>query len=91
MAMPDRLEIEVSWMDIGDQVYVRDIAAPEGATILDELDTIVATVAAPRRMDLPEDEEAEEAVEGEEGELAEDGEAAAEPEEAGDAEPETES
>jgi hypothetical protein len=77
-------------MDIGDQVHVKDIEAPEGATILDELDTVVATVAAPRRMDLPEDEEAEEEVEGEEGELAEAGEAA-EPEEAGEAEPETES
>ena len=90
MAMPDRLEIDVTELDIGDQVHVSDIEAPEGATILDELETVVATVAAPRRMDLPEDEVAEEAVEGEEGELAEDGEEAA-PEGSGESESEAES
>lgn len=86
MAMPDRLEIDVAAMDIGDQVHVSDIEVPEGAEILDELETVVATVAAPRRMDLPEDEEAEEAAEGEEGEPAAGGEEA-ESEGSGEAEP----
>jgi large subunit ribosomal protein L25 len=91
MAVPDRLEIDVSELDIGDQVRVSDIESPEGATILEDLDTVVATVAAPRRMELPEDEVAEEeAVEGEEGEAAEPGEEAA-PEESGEGQPEAES
>lgn len=90
MAMPDRFEIDVTWMDIGDQVYVSNLEVPEGATILDELETVVATVASPRRMDLPEDEVAEEGVEGEEGELAEAGEEAAS-ERSDEAEPEAES
>ena len=90
MAMPDRFELDVTELDIGDQVHVSNLEAPEGATILDELDTVVATVAAPRRMDLPEDEVAEEEIEGEEGELAEAGEEAAS-EESGEAEPEAES
>jgi len=91
MAMPDHLELDVTELDIGDQVRVGDLEAPEGATILDELDTVVATVAAPRRMELPEDEVAEEeAVEGEEGEPGAPGEAAA-PEESGETEPEAES
>lgn len=91
MAMPDHLELDVTELDIGDQVRVGDLEAPEGATILDELDAVVATVAAPRRMELPEDEVAEgEVVEGEEGEPGAPGEAAA-PEESGETEPETES
>lgn len=89
MAMPDRLELDVTGLDIGDQVLISALEAPEGAAILDELDTVVATVAAPRRMELPEDELAEaEAVEAEEGEPAEPGEEAAP---GGEAEPEAES
>ncbi len=34
-------------------------------TVLDDAESVIATVAAPRRVDLPEDEEAE-AAEGEE-------------------------
>jgi large subunit ribosomal protein L25 len=90
MAMPDRLELDVSELDIGDQLHVSDLEAPEGATILEDDETVVVTVAAPRRMELPEDEVDEEAVEGEEGELAEPGEEAA-PEESGEAEAEAES
>jgi large subunit ribosomal protein L25 len=78
MSMPDRLEIDVSALDIGDQVRVSDIVVPGGATVLDELEAVVATVAAPRRMELPEDEIPEEEVEGE-GEEAE-GEAEEQPE-----------
>jgi large subunit ribosomal protein L25 len=73
MAMPDRFEIDVSHMDIGDQIHVSDLAVPEGATILDDPESVLATVAAPRKMELPEEEEGEEGVEGEEGEPEEGG------------------
>lgn len=65
MSIPDRLEVDITELGIGDQVRVGDIVAPEGATVLDDPETVLATIAAPR-VELPEEEEAEEAVEGEE-------------------------
>jgi large subunit ribosomal protein L25 len=89
MSMPDRLELDVSSLDIGDQVRVSDLVVPEDATVIDELEAVVATVAAPRRMDLPEDEVAEEEIEGEgEGE-GEEAEGEDQPEAAAESESET--
>lgn len=70
MEIPDRLELDVSALSIGDSVRVGEIAVPAGAQILDDPETTVASVLAPRK---PEEEEVveEEAVEGEEGEAAE--------------------
>jgi large subunit ribosomal protein L25 len=79
MEVPERLELDVSGLEIGEQARVGDIAAPEGITILDDPETVVAAVAAPRKMELPE-EEVEEAAEAEEAEAAEaEAEEAAEP------------
>lgn len=64
MAVPERLEIDVSALEIGDSVRVSDIVVPEGVTVLDDPESVVASVAAPR---LAEELE-EEAAEGEEGE-----------------------
>jgi len=70
-------------MTTGDTLRIADIEVPEGVTLLDDPETVVATVTAPTR----EIEVEEEEVEGEEVE----GEAAAEGEEAeGGAEPEAE-
>jgi large subunit ribosomal protein L25 len=82
MAVPERLEVDVAELDIGDSVRISDIVQPEGMTILDDPESVVASVAAPRRIEeeLPEEEAA---AEGEEAEAA--GEAEAEAEE-----PETE-
>lgn len=88
MAMPDRLELDVTDLDIGDQVQIGALEVPEGATILDEPDTVVATVSAPRRMELPEDEAGEEAAADGEGEEPREAAASEEPGEAG---PEAES
>jgi large subunit ribosomal protein L25 len=65
MSIPDRLEVDITEFGIGEQVRVGDIVPPEGATVLDDPETVIATVAAPR-VELPEGEAAEEAVEGEE-------------------------
>jgi large subunit ribosomal protein L25 len=43
-------------MEIGDTVHVRDLVAPEGATILDDPDELVATIVPP----VAEEEEPEE-------------------------------
>jgi large subunit ribosomal protein L25 len=65
MEMPDRLELDVSALAIGDSVRVAQIKAPAGAQILDDPETTVASVLAPRK---PEEEEVavEEELEGEE-------------------------
>jgi large subunit ribosomal protein L25 len=77
MEMPDRLELDVSALSIGDSVRISEIAVPAGAQILDDPETTVASVLAPRKVEEEEVVE-EEAVEGEEGEgeEGEEGEAA---------------
>jgi large subunit ribosomal protein L25 len=85
LAVPERIELDVSAMEIGATLRVSDVAVPEGATLLDDLETVVATVTAPTRVVEPEVElaEGEEAVEGEEGEEAPEGGAEAPAPEAG--------
>src|SRR6476469_8357065 len=46
--IPDHFELDVSNMKIGDSLHVSDIKAPEGVEILDDPETSVAVVAAPR-------------------------------------------
>jgi large subunit ribosomal protein L25 len=80
MAMPDKIELDISALEIGDSTRVEDLVAPEGAVILDDPDSVVAGVAAPRVEEEPEPEEGEEeeGLEGEEGaEPTEEGEAPA--------------
>jgi large subunit ribosomal protein L25 len=67
LEMPDRIELDVSEMAIGDTLRISDLPAQEGAEYLDDPETVVATVTMPTRIVEPEPEE----VEGEEGELAE--------------------
>jgi large subunit ribosomal protein L25 len=89
LEMPDRLELDVSEMAIGDTLRVSDLAQREGATFLDDPETVIATVTVPTLIVEPEPEELEEG-ELAEGEEAPEGEAPAEGgEEAPAAEPET--
>jgi large subunit ribosomal protein L25 len=80
LEVPEHIDLDVSHMATGDTLRVADIQVGEGVTLLDDPETVVATVTAPTREVLPEEleEEAEEgeAVEGAEAEGAE----AAEPE-----------
>jgi large subunit ribosomal protein L25 len=90
LEMPDRLELDVSGMAIGDTLRVADLRAPEGATLLDDPEeTVLATLTVPTRVVEPEPEEVEEGEELAEGEELPEGEA---PEGAaeGEAEPEAE-
>ncbi|HEY7004211.1 MAG TPA: 50S ribosomal protein L25 [Gaiellaceae bacterium] len=64
MEVPDHLELDVSAMVIGDSLRVSDLRVPEGVKILDDLETVLATVSPPIKIEEPEPEE----VEGEEGE-----------------------
>jgi large subunit ribosomal protein L25 len=85
MEVPEHLELEVSEMVIGDTLRVADLRAPEGVTLLDDPETVLATVTMPTRVVEPEEMLEEAEAEGEEvppGEEAPEGgsEAPAEPE-----------
>lgn len=87
MEVPDRLELDISEMIIGDSLRVSDLGVPEGVRLLDDPESVIATVSPPTKVEEPE--EVEEAVEGElpEGELPEgeeEGEEGASSEEAGE-------
>ncbi len=77
LEVPERLELDVSSMEIGDSLRLSDLGVPEGVTLLDDPETVLATVTVPTRVEEPEEEVEEELEEGEEGELPE-GEAAPE-------------
>src|SRR6476619_2854396 len=89
LEVPERLELDVSAMEIGDSLRLSDLATREGVTYLDDPETVLATVTVPTKVEEPEPEEVEgeEGEEGVEGEVAEGeegaegaGEASAEPE-----------
>jgi large subunit ribosomal protein L25 len=86
LEIPEHLELDVSGMDIGGTLRISDLTAPEGTTLLDDPEMVVATVTAPTKVVEPEPTEEElaameaEAAEGEEGAEGEAAEGAAEPE-----------
>ncbi len=76
--LPDKLmdfiEIDVSALEIGSSLHVREIDLPEGVTSVDEEHLTIAIVAAPSIQEEEEEEgeEGEEGVEGVEGTSEED-------------------
>jgi large subunit ribosomal protein L25 len=65
MEVPEHLEVDVSALQIGDSLRLSALQAPQGVTLLDDLEeTVLATVSAPIREEEPEAVEGEE-VEGE--------------------------
>lgn len=84
MEVPERIEADVSAMEVGDTLRLADLAAIDGVVFLDDPDeTVIANVAAPTVEVEPEVEE-EEAVEGEAPEGVEGAAEAEEPEAAGE-------
>ena len=71
LEVPEHIDLDVSHMAMGDTLRLADITIPAGVTLLDDLETVAATVTAPSREEEPEVE----AVEGEEGEAGAEGEA----------------
>lgn len=55
--MPERIEIDVSSLAIGDQIRVRDVELGEEMTIFDDLSTIIVTIATPTIVIVEEEEE----------------------------------
>lgn len=74
--IPDTIEHDVSGLEIGDTVTLDAVTVPVGVTLLDDLETTIATLTPPRLSTEPTDEiETETEVVGEDGG---EGEAAAE-------------
>ena len=46
--LPEFIEVDVSGLQIGDSIKVQDIKLPDGVTVLDTEDTILASVSAPK-------------------------------------------
>jgi large subunit ribosomal protein L25 len=68
LEIPDRIVLDISGTEIGTNLRVADLVAPDGTKILDEPDTVVVSIAAPRVEveEAPEEElaEGEEPAEG---------------------------
>ncbi|MEE8228495.1 MAG: 50S ribosomal protein L25 [candidate division NC10 bacterium] len=47
VAIPDRVVLDVSPMDIGDVLHVNDLSIPDGVELLTDREEVVVTVAAP--------------------------------------------
>jgi large subunit ribosomal protein L25 len=70
-ALPDRIVVDVSGMDIQATMHLSEVTPPDGVTFLDDPEeTIIATITVPTEVVEPEIEEETELV-GEEGEAAE--------------------
>jgi large subunit ribosomal protein L25 len=73
LEVPERIEVDVSPMQMGDTLRLADVAVQEGVTFLDDPEeTVIATVTVPTQIvePEPEEEELEEGVELAEGEEA---------------------
>ncbi|HEY8703856.1 MAG TPA: 50S ribosomal protein L25 [Gaiellaceae bacterium] len=73
LEVPEHFELDVSQMGMGDTLRLADIVVPDGVTLLDDLETVAATVTAPMREEEPEEVEVALGEDGEplEGEAAE--------------------
>jgi large subunit ribosomal protein L25 len=84
LEVPEHLDLDVSGMEIGGTLRMSDLTAPDGVTLLDDPELVVATVTAPTKVVEPEPTEEElaelEALEAAEGEELAEGEEPAEPE-----------
>jgi len=45
--LPESIDIDVSALEIGDSLHVRDVVAPKGVVLLDDMDGILASVTPP--------------------------------------------
>jgi len=73
-AIPESVDVDVSALEVGDSIHVRDLELPEGVSVQTDLNQAVASVITPVVVEEPEveeelDEEEAAAAEGEEGEV----------------------
>ncbi|NLG33074.1 MAG: 50S ribosomal protein L25, partial [Syntrophomonadaceae bacterium] len=63
--IPETLVYDIAALEIGDKVTVADLQVPEGVEVLNDLETMVATVLAPSKATTEEETEEGEATEAE--------------------------
>jgi large subunit ribosomal protein L25 len=61
--IPDRIEVDVSDLDVGDVLHVRDITPPEDVRIMENPDEVIAVVIEPEVTEVTEEEAEEETTE----------------------------
>ena len=61
--LPESLELDVSALEIGGALHVSDILPPDGVTIIDDPELVLASVTPPSTIEEVEEEEAVEAAE----------------------------
>jgi len=61
-AIPEKIEVDVSNLNIGDAIYVKDIKAPEGVKILTDRE-LIALIVKPPKVEVPKEEVVEEVAE----------------------------
>jgi large subunit ribosomal protein L25 len=61
--LPNEISHDVTVLELGDQLHVKDLAIPAGITVVNDPEDLIATISQPRGL-----EEEEAAAEGEEGE-----------------------
>jgi large subunit ribosomal protein L25 len=71
--IPEEIQVDISGLDVGDSLHVRDIPLPENVTLISDPDLSVVSIVAPAAVEeevVPEEEEVapEEPVEGAEAE-----------------------
>jgi large subunit ribosomal protein L25 len=65
LEVPERIEVDISAMQMGDTLRLAEVAVQEGVKFLDDPDeTVIATVTVPTQIVEPEPEEEEELEEG---------------------------
>jgi large subunit ribosomal protein L25 len=52
-AIPDQIDVDVSALDIGESLHVRDIVLPQGVTLKSDPDLSVVSVVAPAAEEVP--------------------------------------
>jgi large subunit ribosomal protein L25 len=65
-AIPEEITVDVSELDIGMSIHVRDLEIPHGSELISDRDLSVASVLAPKAAEEEIPTEAEEGAEGEE-------------------------
>jgi large subunit ribosomal protein L25 len=75
MEVPASVEFDVTELHLGDSAHLSQVKLPDGVTLLDDGETVFASVTQPTREEEPEPE-AVEGEEGAEGEVADGGPAA---------------
>jgi large subunit ribosomal protein L25 len=73
MEIPERIELHVDGMSIGDTLRLSDLPQQEGVTYLDDPETVLASLTMPTRVEEPEGEVAEGEEAAVEGEAAPEG------------------